>query len=229
MSESQQTTSSWTAKQVYFMSAVCVVIGLVFGYFLRGSASVAAKSAAPVAITQPAPGPAMPSSMPPAAAMQQGQPMPSLEDMKRMADKQSESLLDQLKKDPKNTQLMIKIATNYKSAHQFPEAATYFGRALELDAKNVALRDEVAAAQYYSNNVDGAISTLEAGLQFAPNDPSTLFNIGIMKYQKKNDAKGAVAAWQRLLKSNPGLPEAKRLQVEKLISQANSGAPPVQD
>ena len=222
MSENQQANSSWTAKQVYLMSAICVVVGLAFGYFLRGSASVAAKTPAPAAVTQAAP----PETMPPAGAMEQGQPMPSLEDMKRMADKQSASLLEQLNKDPRNTQLLIKIATNYKSAHQFTEAAIYFGKALEQDPKNVALRDEVAAAQYYSDNADAAISTLEAGLKFQPNDPSTLFNIGIMKYQKKNDAKGAVEMWQRLLKSNPALPEAKRAQVEKLISQASRGTRP---
>ncbi len=205
---------SWTQKQVYVMSAICLVLGLAFGYLLRGSGAASAKTAGtvPVAASEaPAqPGPAQ-------------QPMPSLDDMKRMADKKAEPLLAQLKNDPKNPEILVKIGNTYKSAHQFDQAANYFGQALQLNPKDVALRDEVGAAQYYSGDFDHAIATFEEGLKYAPNDASTLYDLGVMKLQKKNDAKGAVALWQHLLKSNPQLPVEKRQQIEKMIADAKSG------
>jgi cytochrome c-type biogenesis protein CcmH/NrfG len=45
-----------------------------------------------------------------------------------------------------------------------------------------------------------------------------LFNLGIVKWQGKMDAEGAVAAWQKLLDSNPNY-ETKE-KVQELIQQA---------
>jgi tetratricopeptide (TPR) repeat protein len=207
-------TQSWTQKQVYMMSAICLALGLVFGYFLRGSATP--KTPAPVAAVQETS-----AGMPPQTGQSRAQ-MPSLDDMKRMADKKAEPLLAQLKSDPKNLQLLVKIGATYKSAHQFNEAANYYGQALALNPKDVGLRDEVGAAQFYAGDVDPAIATFEAGLQYAPDDASLLFDLGVLKMQKKGDAKGAVELWQRLLKTNPNLPADKKQQIEKLIAQATA-------
>ncbi len=204
----------WTPKQVYLMSAICLVVGLAFGYFFRGSSATNAKPQTPVAS---AAGSTQAPSAPPAKSM------PSLDDMKRMADKQAEPLLTQLKNDPKNAQLLVKIGNTYKSAHQFDEAANYFGQALQINPKDTAIRDEVGAAQYYSGDFDRAIATFEEGLKYSPNDVSTLYDLGVMKLQKKNDAKAAVALWERLLKNNPQLSADKRQQVEKMIVDAKSG------
>jgi len=65
--------------------------------------------------------------------------MPSMEQMKAMADRKVEPLLAQLKSDPKNKDLSSGRVF-YKSAHQFKDAAAYFDRALQVDAKNVSVR-----------------------------------------------------------------------------------------
>ncbi len=209
MAELNKQTQSWAQKQVYIMSVVCIMVGLVFGYLLRGSESKTAKAPFAAVQTQPAAGDAQ-------------QQMPSLDDMKRMADKKAEPLLAQLKTDPKNPQLLVKIGNTYKSAHQFQQAALYFGQALELSPKDSALRDEVGAALYYSGDTDRAMATFEEGLKYAPNDPSTLFDLGVMKMEKKGDAKGAIELWQRLLKTNPNLPADKRGQIQKMIADAKT-------
>ncbi len=46
----------------------------------------------------------------------------------------------------------------------------------------------------------------------------TLFNMGVVKWQGKGDPKGAVAAWEQLLKTNPDYPEKAR--VLELIERA---------
>jgi len=137
-----------------------------------------------------------------------------------MADVQVSALMEKSKSEPKNAALLVQIATIYQGAHQFQEAASYFDRALEIDAKNVPARTELASCLYYTGDADGALSQLNQALKYAPNDTNALFNLGMIKYRGKKDPAGAVTAWQKLLKVNPNL-ERKAL-VEQLIAEANA-------
>jgi cytochrome c-type biogenesis protein CcmH/NrfG len=207
-SEPRSTGASWTAAQTYTMAAICLVIGLVIGYFVRGSASPAPQV--------PQAAGAMPSGA--ASGMGQQRAMPTLADMKRMADKQAEPLLAQLKEDPKNVQALNKTALMYQAAHQFREAIVYFQKALAIDPKNVPIRTDMASCMYYLGDVDGAIAELQKSLSYDPKHAGTLMNLGIIKWQGKNDTKGAIVAWQTLLKADPDFPQKK--VVESLIAQA---------
>lgn len=199
--------TSWTATQTYAMAAICLVIGVVVGYLVRGSANAAAPAAAEV---QPAPTSPQPGAMP--------QATPSLDDMKRMADKQAEPLLAKLKTDPANVDLLNKTALTYKAAHQFSQAIVYFQKALDVDPKNVPIRTDMASCMYYTGDVDGALAQLDKSLTYDPKHPGTLMNIGIIKWRAKNDVNGAVSAWQTLLKLNPDFPQKEVIQ--HLITEA---------
>ncbi len=204
------TTTNWTATQTYAMAAVCLLIGVLVGYLVRGSAKPAAQAGpASVEMQQAA-------TAPPSSAGQQK--MPSLDDMKRMADKQVEPLLAKLKTDPKNVDLLNKIAVSYKATHQFPEAISYFQKALDVDPKNVPIRTDMASCMYYTGDVDGALTQLDKSLTYDPKHPGTLMNIGIIKWQGKNDVNGAVASWEKLLKLNPNFPQ--KAVIEHMIAEA---------
>jgi cytochrome c-type biogenesis protein CcmH/NrfG len=195
----------WRPTVVYGMATVCLLLGLAIGYLLRGSESPAAKVSFP---TQPNP----------ADASAQGSEMPSLEQMKVMADRKVEPLLKQLKSDPRNKDLLIEIASFYKSAQLFKDAATYLDRALQVDPKNIAIRTEMASCLYFDGNVDGALSVLQESLRQNPKDANALFNLGLIRWKGKNDAAGAIAAWNELLKTNPNL--EKKPIVERMIAEA---------
>jgi cytochrome c-type biogenesis protein CcmH/NrfG len=69
---------------------------------------------------------------------------------------------------------------------------------------------------------------LDQSLKDDPKNANSLFNIGMIRWQGKQDPQGAVTAWKQLLKMNPDLEAQKKAQVEKLISDANqhgSGGP----
>ena len=206
--------STWQAKQVYAMAVISLVVGLAIGYLFRGSQSPAVP--APPAVDSQAS--AKPS--PHAGAMGAGGKMPSLEEMKQMADQKAAPLLEKLKTDPNNKDLLSQVARIYVSTHQFKEAASYYDRALQVDPKNVAIRTEMASCLYYSGDADGAISQLQQSLQYDPKDANSLFNLGMIKWQGKQDSKGAVAAWQQLLKSNPQLSAERKATVKKLMTDA---------
>jgi cytochrome c-type biogenesis protein CcmH/NrfG len=144
--------------------------------------------------------------------------------MKQMADTKAGPLLTQLKSDPNNAGLLIQVGKIYESTHQFKEAAGYFEKSLVIDSRNVAIRTEMASCMYYAGDVDGAISQLQQSLQDGPKDANSLFNLGMIKWKGKSDASGAVAAWRQLLKSNPDLEDAKKTQVQKLITEAEQSS-----
>ena len=121
-------TANWQTKQVYAMAAVCLVVGLAVGYLTRGSGGAPAGAGIPPTKTE------------------QDNPhgkMPSLEEMKRMADKQAEPLLAQLKANPNSVPILVQIGDVYKSTHQFREASNYYEKSLAIDPKNVAVRTDM--------------------------------------------------------------------------------------
>jgi cytochrome c-type biogenesis protein CcmH/NrfG len=148
------------------------------------------------------------------------QQMPSLEQLKRMADKQAEPLLEQLKTQPNDAAVLAEVAHTYVLAHQFKEALPYYERSVRADPKNVGVRADFASCLFYSGEADKAVATLEEALRYEPNNAQALFNLGMIRWKALGDTAGAIALWQRLLKTNPNLPDVRRQAVESAIAEA---------
>ena len=202
----RNTSATWSPKDVYGLAAICLFLGVLVGYLVRGSAVTSA----------PTPAEAKPSEL--SAGVANRHPTPTLEQMKRLADKQAEPLLLELKRNSRDKKALVRAAYVYKSAHQFQDATNYFRKALEVDPKDAAIRTEMASCLYYAGDVDGALNELQQSLQYQPHDANSLFNLGVIRWRGKNDAAGAIAAWQELLRSNPKLD--RRPIVEQMIAEA---------
>ncbi|HEY2468102.1 MAG TPA: tetratricopeptide repeat protein [Terracidiphilus sp.] len=203
------TTSSapLKAKQVYAMATGCLVIGLAVGYMMRSS-QLAVPTAPTLAQTS--------LQSPPTGANPHSRP--SLEQMRQIADKQAEPLLEKLKTNPNDSALLVQVGAIYHTSHRFKEAAGYYQRALDTDPKNVAIRTKLASSLYRNGNIDGAIAQLNQALKYQPKDINALFDLGMIKLQGQGDGKGAIAAWQRLLKTNPELSSDRKATVLKLMA-----------
>jgi cytochrome c-type biogenesis protein CcmH/NrfG len=205
----------WPPMQVIILSAVCLIVGVVLGYLVRGSAPTSTASQ----MTAPETGPAAAAEVPTRAPDgMSSHPTPTLDDMKRMADKKAEPLLAKLKTDPNNAQTLNQLGIIYKATHQFKEAEGYFEKSLQVDPRNVDVRTDLASCLYYTGDVDGAIAQLQKSLSYDPKHAGALMNIGIIKWQGKKDVSGAVAAWETLLKLNPNFPQKE--VIEHLITEA---------
>ncbi|MGD0735563.1 MAG: tetratricopeptide repeat protein [Terracidiphilus sp.] len=200
------------AMHVYAMAGLCLVVGLAIGYLFRVPQSH-------VPATQNTAG-AGAQSAPRAGAA--GSQMPSQRDMKRMADKQAEPLLEKLKNDPNNSALLLQVGAIYHTTRQFSEAAAFYGKAVQVDPKNVATRTKLAASLYRQGDVDGAIAQLNQALTYDPKDVNSLFDLGLIRLQAKRDDKGALAAWQQLLKTNPQLSPDRKATVQKLMTSVEA-------
>jgi cytochrome c-type biogenesis protein CcmH/NrfG len=219
-------TPTLQATQVYILAAICLGVGLVIGYLFHGSPAPAAHSATngvaassiPTSTSMGQPGVPANAPSPHQGAMTSNGHMPSAEEMKQMADKQTTILLEKLKKDPNNVALLTQLGAVYHATKQYKQAIEYYNKAVQLDPKNVVLRTKLASSLFRSGDADGAIAQLNQGLSIDPKDANSLFDLGIIKLQGKHDSKGAVAAWQELLKSNPQLSEERKAMVQKFIA-----------
>lgn len=147
-----------------------------------------------------------------------GAPQPTSEQLKQMADTQAQPLLEQLKTDPNNADLLYKVGNLYYDAQQYPEAVRYYENSLKMNPKATDVRTDLGTAYHLMGQPDQAIKEYDEVLKIDGKHPNALFNEGMVKWQDKMDVNGAMAAWQRLLDTNPDYPQRDRVQ--QLIAQA---------
>jgi len=205
----------WTSTQAYIMAVLCLLVGCAVGYLLRGSVGGSSATAPAAAVTEQQQG------MPP-AGMGQQQQTPTPEQLKAMADKQAEPLLEQLKSKPNDAALLAQIGNLYYDAQVFPVAIDYYQKVLAIDPKNAPVRTDMATAMFYTSDFDHAIAEFDHVLKDDPKNGNALFNRGIAKWQGKMDVKGAMADWQLLLKEDPNYEQADK--VKMYIAQAQKHA-----
>lgn len=206
-SQQQGTGVRWSNVQAYALAAICLVVGIALGYLIHGPARQNI--------------PAAPSARPEASMPAQ---MPTADQMKHMADKKAEPLLEKLKQNPNDAALLTEIAKTYFVAHQFQEAIGYAEKSVQADPKQVGTRADLASYYFYAGESDKAIATLEDALKVQPNNAQVLFNLGLLKLQAKDDRAGAVSMWKQLLKTNPDLPQDRRQAVQQAIASASAPA-----
>ena len=202
----QQQTSSTTWALI---SGACLLLGLAVGYVIFGGPRAAVPVAAP-ATQVPAPAPAT------------GGPQPGL-----MDEQQAQALRNILARNPTDVQANTQLGHLYYDSGRFAEAVGPYQQAFAIDSRNVNLSTDLGTALWYSGRPDEAIAQFTRSLGIDPTHPQTLFNLGIVKRDGKQDYAGAVQAWEKLLAANPSY--AERDKVQQLISQAKAqmGSSPI--
>lgn len=209
--QSQSTTSpdhggAWTSTQAYVFAVFCLVLGVALGYLFRGSASPAVRSTASANVQQE-------NNVP--------QQVPAAQ-MEAALAQATAPLLDALNKNPKDYDSLVQLGNLYYDAKQYPNAIQYYEKALVIHPDNPDVRTDMGTAYWYTGDADKALAAMEISLKYRPGHPQTLFNVGWIKWQGKGDPKGAVEAWEKLLKSNPEYPQKQ--QVEQYIAKAKEHA-----
>lgn len=126
--------------------------------------------------------------------------------------------------DPKNVRANVELANLLYDAGRYPEAIPYYRQALTLDPKNVSVSTDLATSLYYAGRADEALAQLETSLTIDPRHGQTLFNVGIVRRDGKNDPRGAIVAWEKLLASVPDYPDASK--VRSMIAELKTQTAP---
>ena len=197
-------TTKWTNRHAFIQAAICLVLGVMLGFFIRGSRT-AVSTRVSAGIAQGSAG----------SIESAGQVTP--DQLKHMADKQAQPLLAQLLSTPNDPELLAKLGYIYYATETFKEAAEYYKRSLDIK-DDAMVRTELGRAYYYAGDPESALAAFEAVLKIDPNNANAMYNIGLIKWQHNFDADGAVAVWKQMLKKNPNHP--RRADVEELIARA---------
>ncbi len=212
MSEGEVTHSrrtQWSALQ----KAQLVVLGLavMFGLALvvRHVTATPASTAAPT--------PMVPAHAAPAAE----RPDLPAQNQPEVAERAARDVLQKLKGDPENFELLAQAGNIYLHSRVFVGAAGYYERALRLK-DDATVRNNYGNALFYSGEADRALEQYEQVLKADPKNVNALFNRGMVCWRGKHDPQGAVQSWKLLLKASPTDP--RRAGIEKMIAQAQRHA-----
>ena len=198
MTVRKRSTEQWTSLQAYSLAAVCLVVGIIGGWFVRGSQAPGAAAGQSAATASTSQGNVAGSQ-------------PSAEEMRPMADKQAEPLLAKLHSDPQNAELLAGLGNIYYDTQQFPVAIDYYQRSLKVKPADASVRTDMATAYWYVGSADTAIAEFNKALADEPNKANALFNLGVVQWQGKMDVQSALATWQKLLQTNPNYENKDKL------------------
>ncbi|MCK9362682.1 MAG: tetratricopeptide repeat protein [Syntrophales bacterium] len=196
------------AARLFLTGFVCLCIGVGIGYFFgsqSGGISIPGSSAPFRAQTSPA-SPNQPPAQNPAIAAQN-----------------EASLRALLMANPKNLDALIQLGNLYYDQGQHQQAVEWYGKALEIDPSNANVRTDRGTSYWSLNQPDAAIAEFKKSLQVDPNHLQTLYNIGLVYLQGKNNSAEAKKAWQKLLTVSPNYPN--RADIEQQLA-AMAAAPP---
>jgi cytochrome c-type biogenesis protein CcmH/NrfG len=198
----QGKTSGWTNTQVFTAIVVVLILGGIGGYLLHSSGN-SSQGAAPAS--------SAPASLPPT----------SMANMQAQTwEAQTKPLLDRLNANPHDVSAMVELGNLSFDSSQWSAAIGYYTRALNENPHNPDVRTDMGIAYYYTGDADRALKEFDQALKDDPRHVQTLYNVGVVKMGGKNDAKGAVEAWESLLKINPNY--SQRTKVESMIAEART-------
>ncbi len=147
-------------------------------------------------------------SVPAAASANQAQAAPTAV----LTEQELQGWRNILATDPKNVRANAELANRLYDAGRYPEAIPYYQQAFTLDPTNVNVSTDLATAMYYAGRVEDALAQFDRSLAINPKHGQTLFNLGIVKRDARNDARGAIETWERLLASVPDYPDAGKVR-----------------
>jgi len=162
-----------------------------------------------IAVERPQPV-AIPAPVAAAAAAPAGTPV--------LDERELQTFKDILARDPQNARAAIELGNRLYDAARFADAVPYYQQAFALEPANINVSTDLATALWYTGQADAALAQFERSLAIDGSHPQTLFNLGIVRRDGKQDLQGAVEAWERLQVASPGSPEAQRAGA--LIDQA---------
>ena len=195
--------------QSWIFLLVGFVIGFAVIYTWTRERAPAAVRAMPLPVD-----PNVPTDL--SAANNAAEPPPPPVDMARVNE-----LTSKIKQNPKDFDSIVELANIDFDQKQFDDAINLYRKALEIRPDALNVRTDMGTAMFYLNRYDDAIATFKQSLVSNPNDAQTLFNLGVAMLHGKNDPKGALQYWDKLVETNPNHPQAQfvKEQIKKLREQ----------
>jgi cytochrome c-type biogenesis protein CcmH/NrfG len=130
-------------------------------------------------------------------------------------------LTDKIKQNPKDFDSIVELGNLNFDQRNYADAINLYKKALEIRPDDLMVRTDMGTAMFYQNHFDDAIATFQETLRRDPNNAQALFNLGVTMLHGKNDTKGALQYWEKMIATNPNHPQTAfvREQVQRLKEQ----------
>ena len=156
-------------------------------------------------------------SVQPATTTQAPQSAPFAEDEAR--------LRGALMANPNDLDTLIQLGNLCYDNRRFQDAVDWYGRALAIDPKNINVRTDRGTSYWSLGQADASIVEFRKSLELNPSHAQTLYNLGVVLLNGKNNAQEARKTWETLLATNPNYPERAKVE-EQLASLPGGSTPP---
>jgi tetratricopeptide (TPR) repeat protein len=156
-------------------------------------------------------------AMPPAGGGQLPEGHPSIN-----PDLELKQAEDEARNKPQDAGAQARLGNAYYDAAQYDKAIEAYEESLKLKPQDPSVETDMATCFHFKGQHDRALEILDRVLRYRPGFPQALFNRGIILQLGKGDNRGAVAAWEELLRSNPSFPQ--RAELEERIRQLKTAA-----
>lgn len=130
-------------------------------------------------------------------------------------------LTAKIKQNPKDFDSLVELGNLNFDLKNYDDSIKLYQKALEIRPDVLNVRTDMGTAMFYLNRYDDAIATFQQVLKSDPKNAQALFNLGVCMLHGKNDPKGAVEYWEKLIETNPDHPQAAfvKEQIQKLKQQ----------
>ena len=110
--------------------------------------------------------------------------------------------------DPKNRVAWVGLGNDYFDSRQFQKSIDAYGQALKLDPNDPNVLTDQGVMYEQIRDFDKALANFEQAQKLDPTHIQSLYNIGVVWANHKNDPAKARAAWNKVIQIAPGSPQA---------------------
>jgi cytochrome c-type biogenesis protein CcmH/NrfG len=121
-------------------------------------------------------------------------------------------LEEKVKSNPKDIASLTELGGMQAEQGNFTEAAKWYKQGIDADPKNIEMRNYLGESLFQANDVDGSLAVFRETLTISPTHPEALFDYGYILLQGKNDTKGAIDSWEKLVQTNPNFDQLDRVK-----------------
>lgn len=177
---------------IFFVSGL--IFGVLVGYFVFQSV-IQAPVAAPAGVS--------------ASASRGPAPEPVQLDHDEVA-----RLEVQAAENPEDGEIRRQIGILYMESSHLQQAVLWFREALKIDENDLVVRNHLAMSLAELGRVDEAVSEYRDALAIEAVDPASLLGLGRVLLLGKNDIRGGIEVWEKLVEAAPDSPEARSIRDE---------------
>lgn len=125
--------------------------------------------------------------------------------------------------EPDNYEAWVRLGNNYYDTGQSEKAITAYDKALAIHNGSANVWTDLGIMYRRTGQFDKAIESFREGAKREPGHIPSRFNMGIVFLADLKDTSGAIAAWEEVLKLDPGATTQNGKRLSDWLAELKAG------